>query len=150
MIQPSTDAIVQEIDYPHPIELVWEALTNNDAVSEWLMKAEGLKPEVGSKFTLTYDDGQGGYGGTVECEVLAVDKPKRLSYTWNSPPTLFTTLTINLESTDGGTHLRLEQTGFESGGEGAEQFRTGADWGWGKKFLPDTLAKYLDKLAARA
>ena len=149
MIQPSTDAIVQEIDYPHPIELVWEAITDQDAVSEWLMKADGLKPEVGAKFTLSEDYGEQG-SITVECEVLEAEKPNRLVYTWNTPPELYTTLAINLDATDEGTHVRLEQTGFETGGERAGQYRTGADWGWGKKFLPDSLPKVLEKLAARA
>jgi uncharacterized protein YndB with AHSA1/START domain len=148
MIQPSTDAIVQEIDYPHPIERVWEALTDPSAVSEWLMKADGLKAEAGSKFTLTMEGGEG-WSGVVECQVLEADEPSHLRYTWVSPPAPDLTVNFNLEPRGDGTHLRLELTGFDAGDPSQTQFRTGADYGWSKKFLPE-LGTLLEKRAARA
>ena len=52
MIESSSDAVVQEVEYAHPIDVVWTALTTDDAISQWLMPARGFKAEVGAKFTM--------------------------------------------------------------------------------------------------
>jgi len=39
-------------EYPHPIEIVWRAISEREAISEWLMKTD-FEPQVGRKFTLT-------------------------------------------------------------------------------------------------
>jgi uncharacterized protein YndB with AHSA1/START domain len=148
MIQSTTDTVVHEVEYAHPIELVWEAIADNQAISEWLMQAEGFKPEVGTKFTLTDPNAQG-WSGRVDCEVVEADPPKRLAYTWTGAPGLMTTVTFDLESAGAGTRVRLEQSGFDTGGEMGAQFRAGADYGWGQRFLKETLPATIAKLAAR-
>ena len=145
MIEPDSDAIVQEYEYPHPIESVWTAITDADAISQWLMVTNGFKPQVGAKFTLSQP---GADWGNVEGEVLEVDEPNRIRYTWTNGPGFKTTVTLSLESTTGGTRLRLEHAGFERV-ERKEQFRPGAEWGW-KQFLGENLPAVLDQLAARA
>ncbi|HEY4868324.1 MAG TPA: SRPBCC domain-containing protein [Candidatus Dormibacteraeota bacterium] len=145
MTQPSSDAIVQEFVYPHPIEAVWKAITDADAISQWLMVTDGFKPQVGAKFTLSQP---GADWGNVEGEVLEVDEPNRIRYTWTNGPGFNTTVTLSLESTTGGTRLRLEHAGFDRV-EGKDQFRPGAEWGW-KQFLGENLPAVLDQLAARA
>ena len=40
MIQASRDAIVHEVEYPHPIDAVWTAITDGEAISQWLMSVD--------------------------------------------------------------------------------------------------------------
>lgn len=72
---PDTLSIVMERDMPHPPEKVWHALTQPHLIAEWLMSND-FKPVVGHRFKLSAD------WGTIECEVLAVEPNKTLSYTW--------------------------------------------------------------------
>ena len=66
MVQASTDAIVQEVEYPHPIDLVWEALTDRDAIAEWAFVegavVEGFRPEVGARYSFVDPDAEGWSG----------------------------------------------------------------------------------------
>jgi uncharacterized protein YndB with AHSA1/START domain len=144
MIQPSTDAVVHEVEYPYPIELVWRALTDREAISQWLMQTD-FSPEVGHKFTF-HDPNAQGWSGTVDCEVLVLDEPNRLSYSWSAG--FATTVTFNLDATaDGGTRVRVEQAGFDAAGDFGKTAREGADYFWGKKTLRGTLPEAIARLA---
>ncbi len=68
-----------EAVYPYPPERVWRALTDSQAMADWLMDND-FKPEVGHKFRFTAPDSRG-WRGYVDCEVLEVDPPRKLSYT---------------------------------------------------------------------
>jgi len=83
------------------------------------------------------------YEALTDCEVLAVVPEKLLSYTWNSSGDeagrLATVVTFTLTPTNGGTHLRMEQSGFRPDNE---QNYQGAQYGW-QKFLAE-----LDRVVA--
>jgi uncharacterized protein YndB with AHSA1/START domain len=149
MIQPSTDAIVQEVEYPHPIDLVWRALTDADAIADWAFVdgaiVEGFKAEVGARYSFTDPDAQG-WSGKVEGEVLVVDPPHRLSYTWHGDGNS-TVVNFILTSTSQGTKLRLEHTGFDRYGEGGQRARESMNDGWGQHILRGSLRRVIDKLA---
>jgi uncharacterized protein YndB with AHSA1/START domain len=72
-------AILMERDYPHPPEKVWRALTDSAALARWLMP-NNFEPKVGHKFQFKVGP-QPGWRGFVDCEVLEVEEPRRLSYT---------------------------------------------------------------------
>ena len=38
-------------DFPHPVEKVWQALTDPDALREWLMEND-FEPRIGKRFVL--------------------------------------------------------------------------------------------------
>jgi uncharacterized protein YndB with AHSA1/START domain len=95
--------------YPHPPELVWRALTESDALGEWLMENDFV-PRVGHRFQF-HTEPAPGFDGVVNCEVLAVEEPTRLSFTWRGGP-IDTILTFTLERVAEGTRLHMEQTGF--------------------------------------
>jgi uncharacterized protein YndB with AHSA1/START domain len=144
---PTADAIVHEVVYAHPAPAVWQALTDADALGEWLMPND-FEPRVGHRFTFKTDP-QPDWSGVVECEVVELDEPRRLAYTWRGGPGLPTTLvTFTLEPVAGGTRLRLEHTGFAAGGPPAASVRDLLDSGWGANLLRGTLPALLDRWAA--
>lgn len=70
--------------YPYPPEKVWVALTDPHALAEWLMPND-FKPVVGHRFMFQTDPGPCADLHT-ECEVLVVEPPHRLSYSWACVP----------------------------------------------------------------
>jgi uncharacterized protein YndB with AHSA1/START domain len=106
-----TRSVVVERDLAFPPEKVWRALTQPHLIEEWLMKND-FKPAVGHRFNL-----RGDWGGVLDCEVLAIEPNKTLSYTWNHAHAdaafnLTSVVTFTLTPTKSGTHLRVEQVGF--------------------------------------
>lgn len=125
-----TKTLVIEETFPHPPEKVWRALTEPRLIEAWLMKND-FKPAVGHRFNL-----KGEWGGVLDCEVLAVEPHKSLSYTWNfahedAAYNLTSIVTFTLTPAKGGTHLRVQQSGFRP--EQKQAFG-GANAGW-RQFL---------------
>jgi uncharacterized protein YndB with AHSA1/START domain len=121
-------SVVVEREIPFPPEKLWRALTQPHLIEEWLMKND-FKPVVGHSFSLRANP-QPNWNGVIDCEVLAVEPNRELSYTWGSLG-LKTVVTLTLTPTSTGTHLRVEQTGFAPD---RPQNYQGAKYGW-QKFL---------------
>ena len=119
-------SVVVEREIPFPPEKIWRALTQPHLIEEWLMKND-FQPVVGHRFTLRATPVPN-WNGIIECEVLAVEVNSRLSYSWGSLG-LITVVTWTLTPTEGGTHVRLEQSGFRS--EEDANYK-GASWGWNR------------------
>ena len=135
-----TRSVVVEREIPYPPEKIWRALTQPQLIEEWLMKND-FKPAVGHRFNL-----RGDWGGVLDCEVLAVEPNRTLSYTWNfahddAAYALQSVVTFTLTPTHNGTLLRMEQTGFRPD---QKQAFGGAHAGWQQFFAK------LDELLARA
>jgi uncharacterized protein YndB with AHSA1/START domain len=135
MNQASTEtlSVVIEREIAHPPEKVWRALSQPHLIDEWLMKND-FKPAVGHRFTLRGD------WGSVDCEVLAMELNKTLSYSWDAMG-LESVVTWTLTPTGTGTHLRMEQKGFRPD---QQQAYHGAKYGWQKYFAA------LEQVVARA
>nr|WP_042179368.1 SRPBCC domain-containing protein [Kibdelosporangium sp. MJ126-NF4]CEL13783.1 hypothetical protein [Kibdelosporangium sp. MJ126-NF4]CTQ88151.1 hypothetical protein [Kibdelosporangium sp. MJ126-NF4] len=133
--------ITLDTHLPHRPDTVWRALTDPNALSQWLMPVDGFTPVVGSRFRLTAKP-MPGWDGIVHCEILAIDEPRHLSYTWHGTQmTTPTTVTWTLTPTDdNGTHLRLHHTGFT--GLGGAILRLMHRGGW-RKFLLRQLPTHL-------
>jgi len=132
-----TRTVVVERDLPHPPKKVWRALTESALIEDWLMSND-FEPTVGHAFTLRMPPQQG-WTGVIDCKVLAVEPPERLSYTWASMG-VETVVTLTLAPTPAGTSVRMEQTGFAPDREANIQ---GATYGW-RSFLgklDDVVAK---------
>jgi len=126
--------------YPHPPTRVWQALTDPKALTEWLMEND-FEPIVGHRFCFRTKP-MPGFDGVVRCEVVEIDAPRRLVYTWQGGGMRQSTLvTWTLEEIAEGTRLRLEHTGFEGLGGLTASFILGLGWPrllrWA---LPRTLA----------
>jgi len=105
------------------IEKVWSALTDSSKLAKWVMEND-FKPVVGHRFQFRTQP-IGGWNGIIEGEVLIVDAPNRLSYTWVSAGEKHTVTWTLQDLGDGKVNLHLEQTGF-SNAQGVQ----GAKYGW--------------------
>jgi uncharacterized protein YndB with AHSA1/START domain len=134
-----TRSVVVERDFPFPAEKLWRALTQPHLIEEWLMKND-FALSVGHRFKL-----RGDWGGVLDCEVLAIEPNRSLSYSWNyahADPAynLESVVTFTLTPTPTGAHLRVEQAGFSPN---QKQALGGAKVGWSQFFAK------LDALLAR-
>jgi uncharacterized protein YndB with AHSA1/START domain len=139
----ATRSVVIEREMPHPPERVWRALTQSALIEEWLMKND-FQPVVGHKFHFRGTPNPH-WNGVTACEVLAVEPPTRLSYSWADTEAkggLKTLVTWTLTPTKGGVLVRMEQSGFRLGPED-EGFYQGASYGW-QKFVSG-----LERVASR-
>jgi uncharacterized protein YndB with AHSA1/START domain len=134
MTNTATDtvSVVVERTIPFPPAKIWRALTEPHLIEEWLMKND-FKPVVDHRFKFRAD------WGAVDCQVMAVEPNKTLSYTWAAMG-LESLVTLALTPTSTGTHLRMEQSGFRPDQQQAYQ---GAKGGW-KQFVAA-----LEQLVAR-
>ena len=135
--------------YDLPPEQVWIALTDPRALAEWLMP-NNFSPVVGHKFRFQVDP-MAGCDTRVDCEVLEVDRPHKLVYSWlpalrkkPHPPGMKPSIvTWTLAPEGNGTRLNLVH-------EGLEVYpwwqRTMLRFGWGhmtKRMIPK-VAAHLD------
>ena len=109
--------IKHQFFFPHPPETVWEYLTKTELMEQWLMKND-FQPILGFEFQFrTGAIPNLDFDGIFYCKVLEIVPFKKLSYSWKSGPgegkiTLDSVVIWKLESTDRGTELFLEHSGF--------------------------------------
>ena len=132
-------SVTVERDFPYPPARLWRALTRKHLIAEWLM-ANDFEAVVGHRFNL-----KGEWGGVLDCEVLAMEPERTLSWRWDfthDDPAydLRSVVTFTLTPTETGTRLSMEQKGFRPE---QKQASGGARLGW-SKFLGQ-----LDALLAR-
>ena len=130
----ATRSLVVEREMPHPPEKLWRALTEAPLIEDWLMKND-FEPVVGHTFNFRAAP-MPHWNGVVDCQVLVVEPHERLSYSWNASgeeaaEALRTVVTWTLTQTEGGTQVRMEQSGFRPEDEANYQ---GARHGW-QRFL---------------
>jgi uncharacterized protein YndB with AHSA1/START domain len=109
--------IVIEREYPHPVERVWRAVTDPELVPRWTATGRGgrpvgFEPVAGNRFRFVGRPTPG-WDGVVECEVLDVEEPSRLRFSWvggaGEAPTF---VTYRLAPHAGGTRFTYEHVGF--------------------------------------
>jgi uncharacterized protein YndB with AHSA1/START domain len=120
----TTRSVIVERQMPHPPEKIWRALTQSPLIEEWMMKND-FRPVVGHKFTFRSEP-MPQWDGVIEAEVTEVESQTRLAYTWSALG-LKSVVTWTLTPVAGGTHLRMEQSGFRLDQEAAYR---GANYGW--------------------
>jgi uncharacterized protein YndB with AHSA1/START domain len=99
--------VTLEVIYPFPPDRVWRALTDSRVLARWLMPND-FQPRLGHQFQF-----EGKAGGaaieTIDCEVIELQPPSRLSYTWQSSVDgVLSVVTWVLEPVAEGTRLRME------------------------------------------
>ncbi len=92
--------------YPHSREAVWAAITNAEAIAQWLFKTD-FEPYVGKTFMLPTND-----IGTFTCTVIELIPPDRMTWLLQSPDIHERSLVVfTLWEEDGGTRLRVRHRG---------------------------------------
>lgn len=103
-----------EAIYLQPVERVWRALTDREELAQWLMDND-FEAHPGCTFQFR-DKPRPGFDGTVKCQVIEMEAPRRLAYSWMSGD-LHTIVRFLLEPVPGGgTRLILEHSGFAGAG----------------------------------
>ncbi len=126
--------VILDFQFTSSIDKVWNALTDSDTLAKWIMEND-FKPIVGHKCQFRNPQ----WNLIVESEVLVVDEPNKLSYTWVGGP-INTIVTWTLKEENGTTYLHLEQTGFEQ----EDQAFNGAKYGWAN--MVDELKKLIGEM----
>ncbi len=105
-------------EYPYPLEEVWQVLTDPAYVGRWTTTGQGGRPEgfaavPGTRFRFVGKPVMG-WAGVVYCEVIEVDAPRFLHYTWkgDEDTRAVTNVTYRLEPTAAGTRFTWTHTGF--------------------------------------
>jgi uncharacterized protein YndB with AHSA1/START domain len=96
-------AVRLERDLADPPEVVWSALTERERLRDWFpcdVIVEGGEWRVGAAITFPFPPEV--IDMTLTGEVLAVDKPRELAFTWGEE-----TLRFELTAQEGGTRLVL-------------------------------------------
>ncbi len=117
-----------DFQYTTSIEKAWSALTDSSKLAKWIIMENDFKPVVGHRFQFRAKPSEY-WNGIIDGEVLVVDEPNRLSYTWGVTGEQHTVIWTLEDLGDGKVNLHLEQTGFSSA-----QALEGARYGWGNWF----------------
>jgi len=106
-----------ECEYPYPVATVWRAVTDPELVPRWTATGQGGRPVgyapvVGTRFQFVGKPVPG-WNGVVDCEVLEVEEPSVLRFSWvggaGEAPTF---VTYRLAPHAGGTRFTYEHVGF--------------------------------------
>ena len=84
-----------------------------------------FQPVVGHRFNFRSTPVPN-WNGIIDCEVLVIEPNKKLSYSWGTMG-MGSVVVWTLAATEGGTLVRMEQSGFRPDQEAAYK---GAQYGW--------------------
>ncbi|MGE7946235.1 SRPBCC family protein [Lysinibacillus sp. NPDC093688] len=117
-----------DYQFTSSIEKVWNALTDSDTLEKWIWKND-FEPIVGHKFQFRAEPNEW-WDGIVNCEVLKVEEPHTLSYTWASAGEITTVTWTLTQGADGTTNLHLDQSGFSEATKARQGAIDGAKYAW--------------------
>ncbi|MEB2298902.1 SRPBCC domain-containing protein [Lysinibacillus xylanilyticus] len=117
-----------DYQFTSSIEKVWNALTDSDTLEKWIWKND-FEPIVGHKFQFRAEPNEW-WDGIVNCEVLKVEEPHTLSYTWASAGEITTVTWTLTQGEDGTTNLHLDQSGFSEATKARQGAIEGAKYAW--------------------
>ncbi len=132
----TNNTIIKTIFINASPDTVWDYLTDKDKLATWFHPAEA-NLETGKPFSLVSKSDEGTSEKICWGNVLKMDRPKTLVYTFTIKPLggAETTVTWTLEATHGGTRLLLEHSGIDkAAGEAALGLLMALDSGWDKHF----------------
>ena len=132
--------IIAEIAIAAPIDKVWEVLTAESSVPEWL-GAMDYKAELGTTFFMQQDPEKKAVGdteGSTWCDVALLDKPHKFDFSWYLPGTPQTMVQISLFSEGpADTFVRLMHDGWDDfEREAIEDFYEQLAGNWETEVLP--------------
>ena len=94
-----------------PVQNVWLAITDRRLLALWLMEND-FEPRLGARFTLRRADPMSGWRGWVECEVIELEPPTRMVWSWSDGAGEMTSRVIfKLQEEGTGTRLTVRHVG---------------------------------------
>ncbi|MEM9259868.1 MAG: SRPBCC domain-containing protein [Bacteroidota bacterium] len=126
--------------YAQPVEQVWRAITDSDALASWFLPND-FEAKVGHEFTFK-DKPAPGFDGIIRGQVLTVETPHRLAYSWRGGSLDSEVEFVLSPTATGGTRLDLEHRGF-AGLANKLIVRNLLAIGWRKRLLSIKLPQYL-------
>ena len=145
--------IERDIQVDASPDVVYEVVSRPEHIREWWPDDARLQPVVGAAGELVWCNEETGETTTVAMSVVEVDPPRRFSFRWayaepeRSGPSLL--VTFDLHPTDGGTLVRMTETGFrEMGWEVAKLEEQYLDHVSGWDFYIPRLGAYVARLVA--
>lgn len=116
-------SLTMDFQYTTTIEKLWSALTDSGKLAKWVLEND-FKPIVGHRFQFRQQPSEY-WDGIIDGEVLTVEPPDRLSYTWAVGEEKHTVTWTLQDLGDGRVNLHLDQTGISNA-----QGLAGAKYGW--------------------
>ncbi|MEO0470759.1 MAG: SRPBCC domain-containing protein [Bacteroidota bacterium] len=135
-------SIELSITYDYPIADVWAAMTTAEAMSEWLMPCD-FQPKLGHQFQFRTKPAPG-FDGIINCEVLEIDEPHRLTFSWSGGSLENTRVSFELTAKGDKTRLDFVHSGFE-GLMNRLIVRNILGNGWKHRILVKFLPQFLSK-----
>lgn len=98
--------------YPYGIDKVWQALSDRRILSTWMMDND-FEPRLGHKFKFERES-LPGIKTVINCEVVELNEPTRLAYTWQDGTNQSSLVVWTLTTVENGTQLQLKHlpTGY--------------------------------------
>lgn len=137
------DRIERTVEIAHPPDTVWAALTTADGLGAWLGQEATVDVGPGGAGRITFATGL-----SVDLRVERVEEPHVFGFTWRIPELpdddpRRTYVEFTLAPVDGGTRLRVVETGFAQLPDGTRRATYDSHaQGWATKV--GELAGYLD------
>jgi uncharacterized protein YndB with AHSA1/START domain len=101
--------VTREVELPASPDEVWEQVTENDQLGDWLEADVELEPRPGGSGSFRFADGE-----VRRALVRDVEPGQRLAFTWwpltGEEVGRATSVTITIEPTDVGSRLRLVES----------------------------------------
>ena len=108
--------IIAEVSIDAPIERVWEVMTSEATVPDWL-GCLGYRREVGATFYMQQDPAlraKADVSGATNCTVALLQKPHKFNFSWFVPGTPETMVQISVFSEGPSrTFVRLMHEGWD-------------------------------------
>lgn len=126
-----TKTIQREMVIPQARELVWQAITDSEALADWMFPND-MEPRLGHRFTFRVPPKPevNFEGMSVHCEVLECEPPSVLAFSWVAGGLADSRVSFRLEPEGEGTRLHFEHSGFDVSQPWGEQAFKGAAYGW--------------------
>ena len=135
------DTIERTTELPHPVDRVWAALTDPAEFGRWFSHQASWELAPGAPMTMSWDE-----HGTAVGVIVEVRPTSRFAYRWGSEdrplePGQSTLVEWTLEpNADGGTTLKVIESGFATLYNGPEQIKDNTG-GWQEQF--ENITRYL-------
>lgn len=132
--------IDRQVRVEAPVEAVWRLWTTSEGIAEFFTRESTVELKVGGKFEMYFlpepdEVGRGSEG----CTITGFEPGKRLSFTWNAPPSVpslrlanrFTQVDVTFEADGADTIVRLHQYGLGDGPDW-DAYHAYFDAAWGR------------------